>query len=53
MPMQGAVGKDEHDVGAAGAAIAPRFQLNAGKVRHEIRLPHVIAGPHRETKPSL
>ena len=42
--VHGAVGEHEHDIGAAGAAIAPAFQLDRGQVRHEIGFPHVIAG---------
>ncbi len=44
--MHGAVGEHEHDVGAAGAAIAPAFQLDGGEIGHEIRLPHMVARPH-------
>ena len=46
--VHGAVGEHEHDVGAAGAAVAPGLQLDGGQIGDEIRLPHVVAGPHRD-----
>ena len=46
MRVHGAVGEHEHDVGAAGAAIAPGLQLDRGQVGNEIGLPHVVARPH-------
>jgi hypothetical protein len=42
------VGEHEHDVGAAGAAVAPGFELDCREVGDEIRLPHVVAGTHRD-----
>ena len=44
--VHGAVGQHEHDVGAAGAAVAPGLQFDGGEVRDEIGLPHVVAGAH-------
>ncbi len=44
--VHGAVGEHEHDVGAAGAAVAPRFQFDRCEVGDEIGLPHVVARPH-------
>src|SRR5499427_1442868 len=46
--VHGSVGEYEHDVGPAGAAIAPGFQLDGGEIGDEIGLPHVIAGPDRD-----
>ena len=46
MRVHGAVGEHEHDVGAAGAAIAPGLQFDAGEIGNEIGFPHVVAGAH-------
>ena len=48
MRVHGAVGEHEHDVGAAGAAVAPGFQFDRGEIGNEIGLPHVVARPHRD-----
>src|SRR5438067_8432680 len=48
MGVHDALGEDEHHVGAAGAALLPGFQLEAGEIGDEVRLPHVAAGPHRD-----
>ena len=49
--MHGAVGEDEHDVGAAGAALLPFDQLELAEIGDEIGLPHVAARFLRDEVP--
>jgi hypothetical protein len=48
MCVHGAVGEHKHDVGAAGAAVAPAFQFDCGQVRNKIGFPHVVARSYRD-----
>src|SRR5215813_6586427 len=46
--MERAVGEDDLDVAAAGAARLPFRQRQRAEVGHEVRLPHMLAGPDRQ-----
>src|SRR5262249_27813627 len=48
MRMHAAVGENELDVGAAGAARLVGLQLEAFEIGDEIRLPHMAALPHQK-----